>query len=176
MSSDDSGLGLRFGAYEAARAMIGRRSEVTTAAYPVSLFAIQYYCAAVQDSNPAYWDAAVAERCFGGFTAPPGMLQSWTVPLPWHPHGASGLRSISIQVPLPGDRPINVSNDIEYFRPVRVGDVLSYFDELADVSEAKTTRVGTGHFITTVGEYRNQNDELVARSTNVLFRYEAHAR
>ncbi|MET0380107.1 MAG: MaoC family dehydratase N-terminal domain-containing protein, partial [Spongiibacteraceae bacterium] len=138
------------------------------------LFAIQYYCAAMQDPNPAYWDEKFATDYFGGFTAPPAMLQSWTVPLPWHPHGAPGLNSISIMVPLPGDRPINVSNDIEYFRPLYVGDIVSYFDQLMDVSEEKTTRVGTGHFITSVGEYRNQNDQLIARSTNILFRYRAH--
>jgi hypothetical protein len=174
MTQDKSGLGLRFGTYEQARAMIGARSATVVSQYPVSLFAIQYYCAAMQDPNAAYWDQKTAEVCFGGFTAPPGMLQSWTVPLPWHPESTPGLNTISILVPLPGDRPINVSNEIEYFQPLRIGDMVSYFDQLVDVSEEKTTRVGIGHFITTIGEYRNQNDQLIAKSTNILFRYQAH--
>ena len=61
------------------------------------------------------------------------------------------------------------------FRHVRRG---LYLDrpldhDLVSISEEKTTKIGTGHFITTVGEYRNQRGELVARSTNVLFRYRA---
>ncbi len=80
---------------------------------------------------------------------------------------------MAAKVPLPGDKPINVTTEFEYFLPVREGDVMNMTDTLVSISEEKTTKIGTGHFITAVGEYRNQRGELVARSTNVLFRYRA---
>ena len=81
---------------------------------------------------------------------------------------------MAAKVPLPGDKPINVTTEFEYFRPAYAGDIVNMIDRLIDISEEKTTRIGTGHFITTVGEFRNQRGELLARSTNILFRYKAH--
>jgi acyl dehydratase len=81
------------------------------------------------------------------------------------------MTTMVISAPLPGDKPVNVSTEFEYLAPVRIGDRLSMRDRLIDISDEKTTRVGVGHFITTRAEYRNQRGELVARDTNVLFRY-----
>ncbi|HZV08279.1 MAG TPA: MaoC family dehydratase N-terminal domain-containing protein, partial [Novosphingobium sp.] len=103
--------------------------------------------------------------------APPGMLQTWTIPMQWRPEGARTVSVMCAKVPLPGDKPINVSTDFEFFEPVRVGDRLTMTDRLEAISPEKTTKVGTGHFITSVTEYRNQAGVLLARSTNVLFRY-----
>jgi hypothetical protein len=46
-------------------------------------------------------------------------------------------------------------------------------DRLTDLSAEKTTRLGTGYFLTTEAEIRNQHGRLVAKSINVLFRYQA---
>jgi hypothetical protein len=77
------------------------------------------------------------------------------------------------EVPLPGDSLINISVDYEYRRPVRVGDKLRMVEELVDVSEQKTTRIGTGHFVTTAATFLAQDDDVVATQTNVRFRYSA---
>jgi acyl dehydratase len=49
----------------------------------------------------------------------------------------------------------------EYFHPMRPGDRLSYKIQLVSVSPEKTTRLGTGHFITSEYTYTNQNGEVV---------------
>jgi len=172
-ADDASGLGLKFGSVEEARAMIGASSLERVGEIEVNLAMIQYYCAAVQDANPAYWSEAEARAAWGRFVAPPGMLQTWVLPLHWRPEGRQYLTSMITETPLPGDRPINVTTDFEFFEPVFVGDRLRVSDRLTDVSEEKTTRLGTGHFITTEAAYRNQHGRLVARATNVLFRYRA---
>jgi acyl dehydratase len=172
---DSSGLGLKFGTIEQARAMLGQSSPLRVAEFEVNLPMIQYYCAAVQDPNPAYWDADVAGEIWGGIIAPPGMLQTWLLPLPWRPDGKQDFTSMITLVPLPGEKPINVSTEFRFFEPVFVGDRLSMSDRLTELSEAKTTRLGTGYFLTTEAEIRNQHGRLVATSTNVLFRYQAAA-
>jgi acyl dehydratase len=172
---DSSGLGLKFGTIEQARAMLGESSPLRVAEFEVNLPMIQYYCAAVQDPNPAYWDPDVAAEIWGGIIAPPGMLQTWLLPLPWRPEGKQDFTSMITLVPLPGEKPINVSTEFRFFEPVFVGDRLSMSDRLTDLSEEKTTRLGTGYFLTTEAEIRNQHGRLVATSTNVLFRYQAAA-
>jgi hypothetical protein len=58
----------------------------------------------------------------------------------------------------------------EVFAPVRVGDVLTVTERLADIVE-KTGKSGELVFVTTESEYRNQRDELVARyRQTVIFR------
>ena len=170
---DESGLGLNFGTYEEARTWIGRSTPTTFSEVTVSESMIRYYASSIEDGNLAYWDREFADAYWGGPVAPPGMLQTWTIPLQWRPEGKRTVSVMAAKVPLPGDKPINVTTEFEYFLPVRAGDVMNMTDTLVAISEEKTTRIGTGHFITTVGEFRNQRGELVARSTNVLFRYRA---
>lgn len=170
---DESGLGLVFGTYEEALTHIGRSTEPATGDVPVNAPMIQLYCSALEDANASHWDEEFATKHWGGLIAPPGMLQTWTIPMQWHPDGHRTVSVMAAKVPLPGDKPINVTTDFEFFEPLRVGDRLTLTDRLESVSEEKTTRVGTGHFITSVTEYRRQDGTLVARSTNVLFRYKA---
>jgi acyl dehydratase len=133
---------------------------------------VRHYAAMVRDGNASYWDEDFAERHWGGVVAPPGMLMTWLIPLEWKPGGVGRpLPLLTARVPLPGDTFINVSHDAEHFAPIRVGDHLNVVEELVDVSEAKRTSLGIGHFVTTVSTYRRQDGELVARATNVLYRF-----
>jgi acyl dehydratase len=66
---------------------------------------------------------------------------------------------------------INVSTDSRFFRPVLVGDRLTFVEQVVDVSPEKKTQIGRGHFITTELTYRNRAGEMVAVHRNVLFRY-----
>ncbi len=171
---DDSGLGLNFGTYEEAKTWIGRSTDVCFGEVEVNVPMVRTYCAAMEDANQSYWDADFAAAHWGGAIAPPAMLQTWTIPMQWRPDGRRTVSVMAAKVPLPGDKPINVTTEFEYFRPAYAGDIVNMVDRLIDISEEKTTRIGTGHFITTVGEFRNQRGELLARSTNILFRYKAH--
>ena len=53
-------------------------------------------------------------------------------------------------IPLPGRTLINVSTEAVHHRPFFVGETLSCYDEGVEISPERTTRLGTGHFITTV--------------------------
>jgi acyl dehydratase len=75
------------------------------------------------------------------------------------------------RIPLPGTSMINGSNDTTYHLPVLLGDRLSVEEVLVSVSDLKSTRVGDGHFMETLSVFRNQDDEVVAEVTNVLFRF-----
>lgn len=170
---EESGLGLTFGTYEEALTWVGRTSEANVGEVPVNGPMVKIYCSAVQDANPSYWDEGFAHEHWDGTVAPPGMLQTWTIPLQWRPDGRRTIAIMAAKVPLPGDKPINVSTDFEFFLPVREGMLLTMTDRLEAISPEKTTKVGIGHFITSISEYRDQHGTLLARSTNVLFRYKA---
>jgi uncharacterized protein len=52
---------------------------------------------------------------------------------------------------------------------------VTYYDEVVDISPERTTRLGTGHFITTVFHYEDEAGEPIASITNVMFRFGAEA-
>ena len=170
-------VALPAGTYEQAKAMIGTRSGRRYAEGPVNPAMIKYFCCAVEDGNPSYWDEEFATKQWGAIIAPPAMLVHWLLPAPWHPGERSGGELTPLvlrtQVPLPGDTIINVGVDYQYLRPVRVGDRLSMVEELTGVSELKTTRLGVGHFVDTRTTYYNQHDDVVGIENNTLYRFSA---
>ena len=169
-----SGFRIAIGSVEEGRRWIGREGEPWVAEFAVNEAMIAYYCSAVEDANPSYWDRAFAETQWGGIVAPPSMLMSWALPLQWRPEGKREFAFLAFAVPLPGYSPVNTSTDTEFFLPMRPGDLITYRDRLVAISDEKTTRMGAGHFVTSVGECHNQRGELLARTTNVLFRFVPH--
>jgi acyl dehydratase len=160
------------GTYEEGVAQLGRRSPMNFGTHPVSEVRIAQYCALIEDANPSYWDSAASARIWGRPVAPPAMVQSFTMPLPWIPDRQVELDSMIIKLPLPGSTIINVSTEIVYYRPIYVGETLNYWDMATEISEEKETRLGVGHFITTVGHVQNEVGDDVATITNVQFRFE----
>lgn len=174
----DSGLAAHdivTGTYEQAIAAIGTSNDVIFGDAEVNWPMIKHICSAVEDGNASYWDAAYAAATWGSIVSPPSGLVTWLMPLSWRPGGAATARVMSLTVPLPGDTIINVSTETEFLLPVRPGDILNGVDTLTAVSAEKRTRVGVGHFVTTVLTIRNQRGEAVARRTNVALRYLADA-
>jgi acyl dehydratase len=163
------------GTYEEAKALIGQPSPVNFGTHPVSEVRIAQYCAMIEDANPSYWDAALSARIWGRPVAPPAMLQTWALPLPWLPGRTVEMDFRLLSLPLPGTTIINVSTEILYHRPVYVGETLNFWDVATEVSEEKTTRLGVGHFVTTVAFYQNEAGEKVATCTNVQFRFTPRA-
>lgn len=164
--TDPTGLGMAFGTGDEGMGWVGRRGQ-RRAEVPVNDAMIRTYCALVEDANPDYWDRRLA---------PPGMLMAWLMPLPWRPgsaHRRIGL--FALEVPLPGHHIINVSTDTELCAPLRVGDHVEATEEIVEVSPPKRTRLGEGHFITTVTDFR-AGDRPVARNTNLLYRYDTDHR
>lgn len=167
----DINLLLSFGTYQEALQWIGRKSPPRPCEDEVNWPQIKYFCSLVRDGNPNYWNEAAARQRYGAIIAPPGMLMVWQMHLRWRPDAPVETPVFAAAVPLPGDTVINVTTDTEFFVPVRVGDRLSIEEEVADVSPEKHTRLGSGHFVTTLATFRNQRGEIVATNRNVLFRY-----
>jgi acyl dehydratase len=159
------------GTYEQARAMVGTSGGVEVADKPVTAALIRYFCAMVQDANASYWDDEFARRHWGALIAPPAMLLTWLLATDWRPGGAEPRTMLLAKVPLPGTTVVSVGTDTEFFRPVRVGDLLQMEETLIDVSERKTTALGDGHFLTTESLFRLEDGTLVARYRHELFRY-----
>lgn len=157
------------------RMWVGRGSE-RRAPYPVNEAQIGYYCSLVEDANENYWDREAAERRHGSIISPPGMLIVWSFPLPWTPGGRPGRSPfLGLEVPLPGRTLINVSTDTTFHAVMSVGDELDFSERVTAVSDEKRTALGVGHFVTTITDVTNQNNDRIATHENVLYRYEPHA-
>ena len=170
-----TGYDIAMGTYEDAVSMIGHTTPVRFGEAPVNVAMVRHFAAMVHDANAGFWDEDFAEEQWGGFIAPPAMLMTWVMPIEWKPGGALPLPLLTARIPLPGTTFVNASNDTEFFHPVRVGDILNVSEELLDVSMEKRTALGTGHFVTTCSTFRSQDGTVVARMTNVLFRFDADA-
>lgn len=165
MTDDVTGLGLAFGTVEEGRAWVGRSSSPRQAWFPIDRSMVLYYCSLVEDGNPRYWEG---DECPPGLLMTLGFNPQWT---PQHLRRTDGLFALS--VPLPGRHIINASTTTEIDRRPRVGDRVVIAEEILSVSDEKTTRLGTGVFITTLSTYTDLDGASIARNTNVLFRYDA---
>ena len=166
-----TGYDVATGTYEDAQAMIGRTTPVRFGEVAVNTPMIRHFAAMVCDASAGYWDEEFADRWWGGIVSPPAMLMTWVMPVVWKPGGGLPLPLLTAQVPLPGTTFVNASNDTELYLPIRAGDRLNVVEELVDVSPAKHTALGTGHFVTTRSTFRRQDGALVATMTNVLYRF-----
>jgi uncharacterized protein len=112
-------------------------------------------------------------------TAPPGMIQVWTMP------GLHRTRG--------GDDPLGVMNtllddlsytsivatncDHTYYRPVRVGEQLAVQSRLLDVTGPKRTALGEGWFVTTRSVWTSYDDpDPVARMDFRVLRFRPEPR
>jgi acyl dehydratase len=164
------------GTYEQALAHVGRRGRRYYGEVPVSEGSVKMFCAMVRDANPAYWDRGVADEVFGGPVAPPALVQASVLPLPWKPDDHEPQALAVFAVPLPGRTLINVSTDALHHRPFFVGETVSYYDEVVDISPERQTRLGVGHFVTTVFHYEDADEKPIATVTNVMLRFTAEER
>jgi acyl dehydratase len=171
-SIDALGPTLPIGTYEEALTWVGRESSVLFSPMPVNECRIRLYLALLRDGNRTYWDPRAMESVWAGRPAPPGMLLVWLMPLCWQPDGVEQVLPLATRVPLPGRTLINVETDTEFHRPVFVGDRLNRVETVTGVSERKRTRLGVGHFVNTVANYRDQAGVEVATEAMQLFRFE----
>jgi uncharacterized protein len=141
---------------------------------PVNQPMIRHWAAAFEDANPVYTDptTAAASR-FGEIVAPPLMLQTWTMPTPVlagiAERGGSpvptteGAGPLSVLDEAGFTATLATGSEFEFDRYLRLGDVVSAETVIESISEEKSTRVGTGHFVTWVTTYRDGNGEAVGR-------------
>ncbi|MEU9507405.1 MaoC family dehydratase N-terminal domain-containing protein [Micromonospora sp. NPDC048170] len=142
---------------------------------------IRHFVEAMGDENPVYVDERAA-RDTGreGVVAPPPMLSTWLmVGYKAHTAAAAGAtpdtpmaRLLAILAEAGFVGVVATNDEHEYVRELRLGDEIKMATVIEDVSPRKTTGLGTGHFITTLRTYTDQDDEVVARQRFRILRFD----
>ncbi|MBI2961943.1 MAG: MaoC family dehydratase [Betaproteobacteria bacterium] len=138
---------------------------------------------------PLHYDDAIARRHgYGGVIAPFSSYLSLTIPAIWRP-GKSVFTSAEPHAQPESDNPIAgigtklapptsgyfaTDLEIEYLKPVLLGDRLCRAGRKLLSCEPKETKVGCGAFTCWETEIRNQDDEIVALLRLTVFSYNPH--
>ncbi|MEU2435221.1 bifunctional MaoC family dehydratase N-terminal/OB-fold nucleic acid binding domain-containing protein [Streptomyces rubradiris] len=128
---------------------VGRPAAVAGAGKdPVNAPMIRHWCEALGDTHPAYTGPDAI--------APPTMLQVWTMGgLSGHPGRTGAYEELLGLLDAAGCTAVVATDcEQEYPRPLRPGDEVTFDTVIEEVSGRKTTRLGTGYFITTRTEVR----------------------
>jgi acyl dehydratase len=125
----------------------------------------------VEDANSVYFDEDYARSTWlEAPFAPPAMLFTWGMQPVWPEEDRH--ESMISRLSLPGcTTTLAVNATQEYLLPLRYGDTLTITNQIASIGEEKTTRLGAGHFVTTLDTFRNQRDEVAGTHSFTLFMY-----
>ncbi|WP_190092149.1 bifunctional MaoC family dehydratase N-terminal/OB-fold nucleic acid binding domain-containing protein [Streptomyces melanogenes] len=125
---------------------------------------IRHWCEAMGDTNPAYRGPDAI--------APPTMLQAWTMGgLSGHSDRSGAHDELFALLDGAGFTSVVATDcEQEYVRELRPGDRITYDSVIETVSERKTTKLGTGHFITTRMDVR-ANGKLAGRHRFRILKY-----
>ncbi|MDR6977093.1 putative OB-fold protein [Streptomyces sp. 3330] len=115
---------------------------------PVNAPMIRHWCEVTGDRNPAYTGPDAI--------APPTMLQAWIMGgLSGHPRRAQAYEELLALLDEAGCTSVVATDcEQEYLRPLRPGDEVAFDTVIESVSRRKTTKLGTGYFVTTRTDVR----------------------
>ncbi|MFB7185356.1 bifunctional MaoC family dehydratase N-terminal/OB-fold nucleic acid binding domain-containing protein [Streptomyces sp. NPDC056230] len=110
---------------------------------PVNEPMIRHWCEAMGDTDPAYTGPEAI--------APPTMLQAWTMGgLSGHTDRSQAYEELFALLDGAGYTSVVATDcEQEYLRPLRPGDRITFDAVIESVSQRKTTKLGTGYFVTT---------------------------
>jgi uncharacterized protein len=158
----------------------GGSTKPSVAPDPVNQPMIRHWAHALDDMNPVYLDPEFAARSrFGGIVSPPVMLQTWTMPAPkLEGIGERGGSPVDITsnptafLDEAGYTSIVATNsEFEINRYPKLGDVISATSVYEEVSDEKTTALGSGFFLTWVLTYTDQTGEILGRQRFRVLRF-----
>lgn len=130
--------------------------------YEVEKGAIRKFAEAIGDPNPLWQDEEYASKSrYGGIIASPTFLFSLRF-------DEVTLRITELECPLKNE--LNGGSEIEYFQPVRPGDVITVKAKLTNITE-RQGRSGKLLFFPIDLTYENQKGELVAKHRFNFIRY-----
>ncbi|WP_328372175.1 OB-fold domain-containing protein [Streptomyces sp. NBC_00445] len=150
-------LGARLKAFE------GRATAVARAGKdPVNEPMIRHWCEALGDTNPAYSGPDAI--------APPTMLQAWTMGgLSGHTGRSQAYDDLLTLLDEAGCTSVVATDcEQEYLRPLRPGDEITFDAVIESVSDRKTTKLGTGYFVTTRMDVRVGQDLVGTHRFRIL--------
>ncbi|MFD6803290.1 bifunctional MaoC family dehydratase N-terminal/OB-fold nucleic acid binding domain-containing protein [Streptomyces cyaneofuscatus] len=152
--------------YERLTAYSGRPAATAgTGKDPVNLPMIRHWCEAMGDTSAAYRGPDAV--------APPTMLQAWTMGgLAGHPRGTARSAAYDELLGLLDGAGYTsvVATDCEqeYLRPLRPGDRITFDAVIEAVSRRKTTKLGTGYFVTTRTDVRADGEPAGTHRFRIL--------
>ncbi|MFJ2749362.1 bifunctional MaoC family dehydratase N-terminal/OB-fold nucleic acid binding domain-containing protein [Streptomyces sp. NPDC087297] len=123
---------------------------------------IRHWCEAMGDANPAYTGPDAI--------APPTMLQAWTMGgLSGHAGRSSAYDELLGLLDGAGFTSVVATDcEQEYLRPLRPGNVITFDAVIESVSPRKTTKLGTGHFVTTRMDVRADGEPAGTHRFRIL--------
>jgi uncharacterized protein len=123
---------------------------------------IRHWCEAMGDANPAYTGPDAI--------APPTMLQAWTMGgLSGHTDRWAAQDELFALLDGAGYTSVVATDcEQEYLRPLRPGDRITFDAVIESVSELKTTKLGTGHFVTTRMDVRADGEPAGTHRFRIL--------
>ncbi|QDQ98810.1 MaoC family dehydratase N-terminal domain-containing protein [Tomitella fengzijianii] len=132
---------------------------------PVNRPMIHHLCDALGEKNPIHLDPQAAKAAgHPDVVAPTGALQVWNMTVPGEEDAAG---------PSPVDEAydtlryngfpnvVAVNSEQEYVRYLVPGDLLTAEERVESISARKSTKLGPGHFITTLTTYSDQSGSPV---------------
>ncbi|MEU3787328.1 OB-fold domain-containing protein [Streptomyces sp900129855] len=156
--------------YPRLKAHVGRPAAVAgTGRDPVNVPMIRHWCEAMGDLNPAY----TGPRAI----APPTMLQAWIMGgLSGHQGRAQAYDELLCLLDEAGCTSVVATDcEQEYLHPLRPGDEVAFDTVIESVSPRKTTKLGTGYFVTTRTDVR-VGETLVGTHRFRILKYAPAAR
>ncbi|MFG2882863.1 bifunctional MaoC family dehydratase N-terminal/OB-fold nucleic acid binding domain-containing protein [Streptomyces sp. NPDC048297] len=157
MGGESDELGTRLKAYE------GRPAASTGVGKdPVNAAMIRHWCEATGDTHPAYAGPDAV--------APPTMLQAWTMGgLSGHESRTGAYDELLGLLDASGCTSVVATDcEQEYLRPLRPGDEVTFDTVVESVSGRKTTKLGTGYFVTTRTEVRVAGEPVGTHRFRIL--------
>ena len=131
---------------EEIRSLIGKKKEEVL---EIDKSMLRAYCRAVGDPSPKWRD-----------TAPPAFLTAAMI--------TSGFTALSI--PAPYKRLVAAGADWEFYKPMKVGDVITTTHEFADIQD-KSSEKGPRALLLCKSTHKNQKGEVVAITTSSVMSY-----
>jgi len=120
---------------------------------------IRRFAEAVGDANPLWQDETYARKSrYGSIIAPPMFLQD---------EGKNKFADRLIELPLPLPGFLNGGVEIEFYQPMKPGDVVTTQAKLIDLYE-KQGKTGKLVFMIVEVTFKNQRQELVSISRNIF--------
>ncbi|MGW1223868.1 bifunctional MaoC family dehydratase N-terminal/OB-fold nucleic acid binding domain-containing protein [Streptomyces sp. NPDC001515] len=129
---------------------------------------IRHWCEAMGDAHPAYTGPDAV--------APPAMLQAWTMGgLSGHTDRSGAYDALFGLLDGAGYTSVVATDcEQEYLRPLRPGDLITFDAVIESVSERKTTKLGTGYFVTTRMDVRAEGEPAGTHRFRILKYRPAH--
>lgn len=149
------------------KAQIGKETDWWTYPEPVERGAIRRFAEAIMAPNPLYTDQEYAQKSrFGTLIAPP----TFVIMPPRGGFKITGPTEGFPKVEIPGiRRGVNAGNEVEFFRPVRLGDVISQKTRVVDIYE-REGRSGPLAIVVYETIFKNQDNQLMAISRQRFLR------